>query len=420
VKMTEKAIERLKTPATRRDIRDESSTGLYLRHMPSGKKIWRLRYMLRGKARIMRIGEWPGVSVKAARAEATTAAQLIEKGRDPAAEQQRAEAQAREMPTVEEFAKEYIERYAEPKKKSAKQDEQIIARWLLPKLGRLRMDEVSRRDIVAIMDRIRDTGATRMPGKFLAVARMMFKFAIQRGVLESTPCLYIEEPQPRPAQRAMTAEAIRHWWNSTGEAIESTAPAIGKPTALALRLLLLTGQRPGEVANATRDEFHLDSEFGPHWIIAGERRKKGRAAQGSPHAVALEPEAVATIKRALKLSNGEYLFEKPSGGPIRTDSHLSAGLVRLYAGRDDRPTPHGARHTVATELAELGIDEYRIGRVLGHVSKTVTGTVYINRRVNEAALRGQRALLSAWERRLVQIIEGDDLAAPVRVLEAIA
>jgi len=407
MRLTETAIGKLKPPPTRRDIRDDFTTGLYLRLMPTGRKIWRYRYRIRGKTRIMTIGEWPGVELIEARAQATEAGRLTRKGIDPGAEDQKAKAEARSMPTVEEFIDEYIQRYAKRHKKSWKQDKLILTRWLVPRIGRLLMNEVTRRDIQSVLDDCRDTGATRQPGKILAVTRMLFKVAIQRGILDATPCMYIEEPQPRPAQRAMAPETIRHWWTTTGEAIESEKPVIGKPTALALRLLLLTGQRPGEVANLTRDELHLDSEFGPHWIIAGERRKKGRAAHGSPHAVALEPEAVATIKRALELSGSEYLFEKPSGGPIRTDSHMSGALVRLFAGRDDRPTPHGARHTVATELGELGIDEYRIGRVLGHGSKTVTGTVYINNRINEPALKNQRQLLAAWEQRLLEIVTGN-------------
>jgi integrase len=278
------------------------------------------------------------------------------------------------------------------------------------------MDEVTRRDIVKILDDCRDSGNSRQPGKILAVTRMLFKFAIQRGVLDSTPCMYIEESQPEPAQRAMSAEQIELWWNQTGEAIDSEEPKIHKPTALALRLLLLTGQRPGEVANMTRNELYLDSPLGAHWIIAGERRKKGRAKAGKPHAVALEPQAVAVIEAALELSDSDFVFQKASGGPVRTDSGLSAALGRVF-GDPPRPTPHAARHTVATELADLGIDEYRIGRVLGHTSKTVTGTVYINNRINEPALRNQRALLSAWESGLLEIVSGKQSSKVANIAE---
>ena len=93
-----------------------------------------------------------------------------------------------------------------------------------------------------------------------------------------------------------------------------------------------------------------------------------------------------------------------------------AALGRVF-GDPPRPTPHAARHTVATELADLGIDEYRIGRVLGHTSKTVTGTVYINNRINEPALRNQRALLSAWESGLLEIVSGKQSSKVANIAE---
>jgi len=405
MKFTEKAIERLKADSTR-DIGDDSTTGLYLRVTPAGRRTWRYRYSIKGRIHIITIGSWPDTGLAAARREAATLKARVANGEDPSADLQRAQAKKRAMPTVSEFVPEYMKRHAKPNKKSWKQDQQIIERWIEPRIGRLKMDDVSRRDIVAILDDVRDTGATRQPGKVLAVARMLFKVAIQRGILDATPCLYIEEAQPDAPQHAMTEEQVKHWWQSTGEAIESADPAIHKPTALALRLLLLTGQRPGEVANMVRDELHLESKFGPYWLIPGERRKKGRAKSGKPHAVALEPLAVKTIRRAMALSGSDNLFEAPAGGPIRTDTHMAKSLARVFDGQDNHPTGHWARHTVATELGEMGIDEYNIGRVLGHGSKTVTGTVYINRRINEPALRAQRKLLCAWENRLNEIVTG--------------
>jgi integrase len=414
IRLTEKGIQRINQAG---EVGDAATTGLYLRTAPAGRKTWRYRYQLRGKTRIMTMGNWPDLSLADARKKATAARADLLDGTDPAAAAQREQSARRSMPTVEEFIGEYVKRYAQRHKKSWHQDQLILERWLVPSIGRLRMDEVTRRDVVKILDDCRDTGATRQPGKILAVTRVLFKFAIQRGVLDTTPCSYIEESQPEPAQRAMTEAEIKTWWTATGEALESDTPAIHKPTALALRVLLLTGQRPGEVAAMTRDELHLDSPLGPHWIISGERRKKGRAKQGKPHAVALQPEAVAAIESALKYSNGEYVFEKASGGPVRTDSGLSVALGRIF-GDPPRPTPHAARHTVATELAEMGIDEYHIGRVLGHVSKTVTGTVYINNRVNEAALGNQRTLLARWEKRLAEIVTGEKAVDNVVTMQA--
>ena len=225
----------------------------------------------------MTLGDWPEVSLTDARAQAGAFRSAVIKGDDPAAVVQKEQAAKRSMPTVAKFIAEYISRYAKQNKKSWHADELMLEKWVEPRIGLLRMDEVTRRDIVKVLDDCRDAGLARQPGKVLAVTRMMFKFAIQRGILDATPCLYIEESQPESAKRAMSEDEIRQWWNETGKAISSDAPVIQKPVALALRLLLLTGQRPGEVAALTRDELFLDSKFGAHWIIAGERRKPATA-----------------------------------------------------------------------------------------------------------------------------------------------
>lgn len=424
--LTQKAIERMNKPG---EVGDAGAVGLYLRVTPAGRKVWRYRYQLRGKTSIMTLGDWKDprtvtesdscLTLMEARAEAGKHRLEVIKGNHPAAAAQKAKSESRAMPTVTEFIDEYIKRYAKKKKKSWHQDNLILQRWLVPDIGRMRMDEVTRRDIVGILDKCHDAGNTRMPGKVLAAARMLFKFAIQRGVLESTPCMYIEESQPEPAQKAMTEDEIRQWWTATGNVLEKNGrPPMQKTLALALRLLLLTGQRPGEVAGMTRDELQLDSPLGPHWIIDAERRKKGRAAKGKAHAVALEPEAVAVIQAAMEYADDEHIFPKASGGPHATSAMGEKVREVVYKDWEHKPTPHAARHTVATELEELGIEEYHIGRVLGHASTSVTGQVYINNRVNEATLNNQRKHLAAWEARLMQIIKGEKGDSNVVRMEA--
>lgn len=404
MKFTEKSIERLST-AKPREIGDSATTGLYLRISTGGRKIWRYRYRLNEKTRVITLGDYPDLSLSEARSKATAYKAKVSKGNDPATESALKRSERRRMPTVKQFVPEYLERHAKPKKASWRQDEQMLERWVIPVIGPMKMDAVTPRDIVAVIDAVRDSGATRQPGKVLATIKMLFKIAIQRGVLNASPCAYVTESQPEPTQRAMTEAQIKYWWQSTGEALEAAEPPVRRSAALALRLLLLTGQRPGEVANMTRDELHLDSPFGPYWLIAGERRKKGRAKTGKPHAVALEPAAVKVIRQALDLSDSDQVFERGDGSAIRTDQDMSRALKTLFAP-EQHPTPHAARHTVATELADLGIDEYHVGRVLGHSNKTVTGTVYINNRINEPALKSQRRLLAAWHTRLFEVVEG--------------
>ena len=320
----------------------------------------------------------------------------MRKGEDPGARAQQAAAERRRMPTVAEFAVEYVERYARPNKKSWDEDRRALANWVTPRIGRLKLDAVHRRDIAAVLDACRDAGNVRMPGSVLAVTRRMFRFAVERGVLDTSPVVHLSERQPEPARKAMSPDEIRTWWRGSDR-----VPA---PSLLALRLLLLTGQRPGEVGGLRVEELDLDASEGPTWYIPADRRKRGL-----PHAVALTPAAVEVIAEAMKLSDGVHVFVNASGGHVRVDSGMNRALRLIFGGVPGRPTPHAARHTVATEIEDLGFEESDAARVLGHARQGVTGKVYINRR----SVATQRVLLEAWGRRLQEILTGDAQAANV-------
>lgn len=422
MKLTAKVVERIKhEPVKGRqyDIKDDLATGLYLRLSVSGRKAFVHRYKLKGKQRVLVLGEVANpldtaetrtaasrLTLAEARQQAAIHTAAVARGDDPAGQRQKRQSDRRRMPTVEEFGQEYLERHAKPNKKTWKDDQEALKNWIYPKIGRIKMMDVNRRDIVAVIDAVRERGYKRQPGIVLAIVRRMFRFAVERGVLDSSPCIYITERQPPAARKAMTEDQIRKWWGATGEAITSGNPIIHKPSALALRLLLLTGQRPGEVAGLRVEELNLDAkpeDGGPVWKIPPERRKRNK-----PQSVALTPEAVKVIESALPYAVNGQVFARVRARPqvdnctaLRTDSGLAGPLRKLLGEMEARPTPHSARHTVATELAQIGFDELEIALVLGHQSRSVTGMVYINRR----SLVAQRKLLETWERRLLAIVE---------------
>lgn len=416
MKLTAKVVERLKhDPATGRqsEVKDDGTRGLFLRLYSSGHRSWIFRYKLRDQRRVIVLGEVASsgdspeqrltrgvLTLAEAREQAGNHAALVSKGEDPGAQLQKAKSERLRMPTVEEFAQEYIKRYSKLHNKNWKQNEQILAKWVLPEIGRLKLEDVHRRDVAALLDRCRDAGCTRQPGKILAVTRRMFRFAVERGVLDTSPVIYLAEKQPATTKRALTIDEIRRWWAIA----DDETPKVLRSVALALRLLLLTGQRPGEVAGLRIEELDLDArpeDGGPCWHIPGERRKREK-----PHFVALGPEAIRVINQALPDAQGGYLFPRARPvrdvwHPIRVDSGLWPGLIRVFGEVPDRPTPHMARHTVATELAVLGFDELEAALVLGHQSQGVTGKVYTHRR----SVAKQRALIESWERRLMEILD---------------
>lgn len=390
--LTEAVIKRLPIPEKTLDIRDANTRGLYLRVKPTGRKVWRLRYHFRDKARVLILGEWPTVKLAEARRAVFDAQDTIELGSDPAADAQKAKAERSRMPTVAEFADEYIERHAKRHKKTWKEDRRVLYRDVVPEIGKLRLDEVHRRDVVRIMDVINDRGATTAAKMMLAVTRKMFHFAIERGVLDATPVQHVKSPRVASRDVVLTDEALRHFWLAT-EPYNSSRAALPMHhcTRQALRLLLLTGQRSSEVAGIQLSEIELDKK---RWVLPGSRTKNGL-----DQVVPLSPLAVEVVEKALETADDRYLFPTNSKtGHLTTWANVQA-MERLFEGWEPRYRAHDLRRTVATRLGELGFNRLVVDKCLNHKDGSIGG-IYDRHSYD----REKRAALDSWADALIKII----------------
>lgn len=385
--LTVKKIKQAKPGPKPYDLAD-TGTGLFVRVYPTGTKTFRFRTKMAGRTVRMVFGRFgDDLTLAEARQKAAEARKLARSGINPAAAAQKAKHERQVMPTVEDFAAEYIQLYAKPNKRTWLEDEQMLASWVIPRIGKISLDDVHRRDLVGIVDAVEAAGHVRMPGKVLAVLRKMLRFAVERGVIEASPAVYITARQKKAVTRALTHDEIRCWWAGT---FDSSA---GTPSArLALRLLLLTGQRGSEVGGLRVSELDLNAKV---WRLPGERRKMGH-----PHRVPLSDAAVGVIREALEIcATGDLLFpNRNRTGGVRVDGGIWNALERIFKGADRIPGTHDARRTVATELSELGVSEEAIAAVLGHQPKTVTAA-YVKRREQMA-----RGPLEAWARHLAEVL----------------
>ena len=371
-----------------------------LRVNPGGSKTWRLRYKLHKKTEVVVLGTLDDLTLAEARSKASEARALIRSGVSPAVEAQRSKRERQLMPTVGEFAEEYINRYAKQRKRSWHKDEQKLSRWVLPEIGRLKMEDVHRRDVVAVLDKIHEAGLKREPSSVFAVMRRMFRFAVERGVIEVSPTVHVSEPQPPAETHSLTVDEIKRWWAGTFN------ESLAQPEArLALRVLLLTGQRPGEVCAMQPAQIVLNEDSGL-WLLPQKQRKRGNINQ--THEVPLTKSAVEAIKEALAVcATDEFMFpNRARTAGMRTDGPLNNALKKIFDDQEEeiarRPTPHDARRTVATELADtLNFGEEIVARVLGHYSKNVTQQ-YIKRGTQRASVA-----LEAWEQHLLSLARSD-------------
>ncbi len=392
--LTEAVIKRLSTPTKAVDIRDANTRGLYLRHKPTGRKVWRHRYYFRQKPRVVVLGEWPAMKLADARRAVLDAQDTIEQGSDPAADVQKAKAERDRMPTVTEFCDEYIERHAKPNKKSWREDERILDREVKPEIGKLLLSEVHRRDVVRIMDNIKDRGAPTAAKMMLAVTRKMFHFAIERGVLDTTPVQHVKSPKTEARAVVLPDDALRHFWAATEPySASKTALPMHHCTRHALRLLLLTGQRSSEVAGIELDEIDLDKK---RWTLPGKRTKNGL-----DQVVPLSPLAVDAVKAALETAGDRYLFATNSKAGHLTKWGNVQAMERLFEGWEPRYTAHDLRRTVATRLSELGFNRLVVDKVLNHKDGSIGG-VYDRHSYDKE----KRNALNAWANTLNAIITG--------------
>jgi len=178
---------------------------------------------------------------------------------------------------------------------------------------------------------------------------------------------------------------------------------------IALRLTLVTAQRPGEVTGLSWAELDEDWEDAkkPFWTIPGTRTKNKL-----PHRVPLTSFAVDLLKQAKKLSkDSEHTFPSPRPGQPILESSLSHAVVRSEHFGVSHFSPHDLRRSAATHMAgpHCKVSRFILERILNHTDQTVTGQHYDQHEYDDE----KRHALETWAARLAQVIEGKEHGSKV-------
>jgi integrase len=213
---------------------------------------------------------------------------------------------------------------------------------------------------VLLLDKIVDRGAPVMANRVCALLAQMFGFGVERGMLDASP--FISLPRPggteKSRNRKLDDRELRIFWRKL------TSSSLSAEVRIALKLILVTAQRPGEVALAAREEFDLENRL---WTIPPERSKNGK-----PHPVPLSDLAL-TLLYHLRRRFGETQYLIPSrcwrarnGAPI-TVRALSQG-IRDREAHFGIPhfTPHDLRRTAASLMTAAGVPRLHVEKVLNH------------------------------------------------------
>lgn len=405
--LTVQAIERMKPDAQRRlEVPDATLPGLYFVLQPSGAKSWAVRYRHQGRTRKMTLGTYPALDLASARAKGREAIHTVSLGQDPAAE--RAKVATKPEPArdlVSSVVDTFIERHAKVKNRprTAEETARLLRNRVVPAWGDKRIHEVTRRDIVVLLDAVVDGGHPIAANRTLAALSKLFNWATDRGLIDANPCARVKAPSPETSRdRVLDDAEIALVWRG--------CDAIGGPFGPFVRLLLLTGQRRDEVAKMRRVELSKD---GLLWTVPADRAKNGQA-----HDVPLIPEARAVLS-TLPQIRGKAGFvitttgESAVSGYATAKSRLDAAMLKLAqddaerAGEGAEPQSippwrfHDLRRTVATGMARLGQPPHVVEAVLNHRSGTISGVAAIYNR--HQYLEEKRAALEAWGRHVAAL-----------------
>lgn len=404
--------------------------GFGIRVLPSGRKVFFYLYRIDGKRRFLNLGEYPSTDLKEARKQFEAAASQVKLlknglpgGADPVQVKVDKSAEREEQSkafTVSDLVKEYIEMHAMKHKKSWAEDKRCLEKEVIPLWGKRKAKDVTKRDVVLLLQGIVMRGSPVMANNTFEKIRKMFNFAVEQDILVHSPCLGVKKPTKKEHKdRVLSADEIKTVWNSLDDS------RMSDEIRRALKLILVTAQRPGEVIG-----MHTGEIDGKWWTIPAERSKNSRTHRVylSDTALELIGDLKVTDEKTGKEVDRGYIFPCPHGKkkqPI--DGNAVAGAVRrnqewplydkkgkqLYTS-DGKPatenlllidkfTPHDLRRTAATGMSELRFPDEVIDAVLNHVKK---GVIAIYNRHGYDQEKQQA--LEAWERKLLSIVTGKE------------
>jgi integrase len=377
--LTTRAVETTKPGLKRREIPDRHMPGLYLvvQPQPSGAKGWAVRYRHAGVPRKHTLGTYPAIDLKAARNLASKALRAVAEGRDPGRE--KIQERAAQPDTVEGVARQFIERHCNRsnRPRTARETRRLLDLHVLPRWRTRVAREITRRDVLDLLDRVVDAGKPIAANRTFSAVRKMFNWAVARDIISASPCAGVKPPTPeRSRDRVLNDSEIAQLWRA--------ADKMGGPFGTLVRLLILSGQRRDEVARMRWDEIDLDRRM---WTLGRERVKNDQA-----NDVPFSDSAVA-ILRALPRIGNEYVLTTNGEAP---SSNYGKNKRRLDALLPDMPPwrLHDIRRSVASGMARLGVNLPVIEKVLNHSGGSFAGIVGVYQRYDFA--REKASALQRW------------------------
>jgi Site-specific recombinase XerD len=315
--------------------------GLFVLVTPKGSKLWRFKYRLAGKEKVLSLGKYPAVSAAVARQKKQEAKRLIEQGIDPCDAKRAKKHRQEPLTQFESIARAWhANRVEELDGAHALRVMNRMERDVFPVLGKRDIKEITPPDVLAVVRAVEARGALDVSRRIKQGIGQVFRFAIASGWATSDPTVSLNDAlKPRPKVQHMArvpltelpdlVNAIRTY---DGEADTRRR----ETTRDALLFTLLTWARTSETRFAVWDEFEDLNGDNPLWRLSPERMKMERE-----HLVPLSSQVAELLLRRRRSSNNRFVFPgERRGQPISENTMIYACYRMGYRGRQ---TVHGFR-----------------------------------------------------------------------------
>lgn len=348
--------------------RVSDGAGLFIEIRPNGSKLWRYQFRLSGKQKLLALGSYPEDSLHDVRVDLLAARKLVKKKIDPVHHRQNQKSQllSDSEKTFKALAEAWIKKKSQTdcSEKYVQQIERTFLRYIYPKIGKRPISSLNAVDILRVLEAMESARTLAMMARQWMSG--VFRYAIVRRLAEIDPASMLrgEITRPKPKRKKpLSPQELPGFLKAIDE--YGTRSQVQSTTVVALKLLLLTFVRTGELRQARWSEIDWEAKL---WRIPAERMKMGR-----DHLVPLSNQAVRLLKELKRLTGRQDWLFPNTRRPKKCMSTTSINRALGFMGYGGRLSAHAFRNTASTILHEKGYNTDHIELQLAHDDRTVRG-----------------------------------------------
>lgn len=377
-RLTERKAAALAVKSSGYEVRDELVRGLVLRVGKKGQKVWEIIVQRGHSRKRIRLGTFPGVSLKEAR-----------KAAEAAKEDAITPMKERGVKTVADLFARYADDRA-PKMRAWRDVQSVWDNWAADRIGHVRLTDLTIHHGLDLRDHVAVRSSPLRASSVIRYLRPMFAWATDERYIDASPWSTLRAKEVALTRKRVLADVewLKVWEAAKGEPY---------PFGPFVQALMLSAQRLSNVA-----EMRWDEIAGDVWIIPADKMKATRVEKATTHEVPLSSALADLIARQPR--NGPFVFSTRRDRPISPGSRQKERIAKAAGVFDWRF--HDLRRTAATRMTEAGISRFIVERVLGHADRGVTA-VYDRNAYRDEKRKALETLSASWRPLIKQHIKGD-------------